>query len=144
MSACDVRGSCEKFRCDDILVVKWTDKREVCMLTTKHKGDMKDSNKVDYVTHQKIKKPDCVLAYTENMSPGVYEEAYQMVQKTILSHDRYNCPQCLHVHDKHRKKEDSVEIQLRPSVLAARLVWVSLSLQTWTSLTCWRPRQTSS
>lgn len=54
-------------QCDDILSVQWRDKREVNFLTTIHTGEIQDSGKRDYRTHDKIMKPDVVLDYTKHM-----------------------------------------------------------------------------
>ena len=57
----------ERFKTDDIMVMKWTDKRDVYLLTTEHKGELKETDKTNYRTGQKVKKPDVVIAYSENM-----------------------------------------------------------------------------
>lgn len=61
------RGTCQRLKSDPSLFVRWTDKREVRMLTTVHRGNMEDSGKVDYKTNEPVMKPDCVIDYTKNM-----------------------------------------------------------------------------
>lgn len=47
--------------------MNWHDKRDETMLSTIHKGEMKDSSKVVYKIKQPIMKPDAVIDYNENM-----------------------------------------------------------------------------
>ena len=61
------RGTVDKLKSDPMLAVRWTDKREVTMLTTIHKGTMVPSGKSDRRTQVDILKPDVVMDYTKNM-----------------------------------------------------------------------------
>ena len=61
------KGECVKKKCENILALKWKDKRPVTLLTTFHPGTLMDSGKVDRKTKEKIMKPDVVIDYTKNM-----------------------------------------------------------------------------
>ncbi|XP_051505848.1 piggyBac transposable element-derived protein 4-like [Myxocyprinus asiaticus] len=58
------------------LAVKWCDKRDVHVLTTVHASVMAVSQKVDYTTGQKKKKPLCILEYDKKM--GAMDKADMM------------------------------------------------------------------
>ena len=57
------KGRCELLKSGPLLSVRWEDKREMCLFITLHKGDMLDSNKLNYKTNEIIKKPECVQDY---------------------------------------------------------------------------------
>lgn len=61
------RGECVSYHKDNLLCVKWRDKRVVHMLTTLHTNSMVDTGKRDHRTGASIKKPACVLEYTQKM-----------------------------------------------------------------------------
>ena len=61
------RGDIQKHKCDEILVIRWHDKREVHLLSTVHSGKMEYSGKTSWKTKEKIMKPDVVNDYNENM-----------------------------------------------------------------------------
>lgn len=50
-----------------VLAVKWTDRRDVHLLSTVHQGKMVDTGATHYKTKKKIQKPDIVTDYTDNM-----------------------------------------------------------------------------
>ncbi|XP_021342234.1 piggyBac transposable element-derived protein 4-like [Mizuhopecten yessoensis] len=56
---CRMRGS--------LLTVKWTDKRDVYMLSTKHEPTMSLTNKVDRTMGEPIVKPTVIIDYNRNM-----------------------------------------------------------------------------
>ncbi|XP_069181274.1 piggyBac transposable element-derived protein 4-like [Procambarus clarkii] len=60
-------GDCQLHKYDNMLSVRWRDRREVNMLTTIHTGGMLDSGKVYFQMHFPIYKPDCVIDYSMNM-----------------------------------------------------------------------------
>nr|XP_045620189.1 piggyBac transposable element-derived protein 4-like isoform X1 [Procambarus clarkii]XP_045620190.1 piggyBac transposable element-derived protein 4-like isoform X1 [Procambarus clarkii] len=60
-------GECQVKKCDQMLLVRWKERREVNMLTTVHTGTMVKSGKVNRVTKERIYKPDCVMDYNTNM-----------------------------------------------------------------------------
>ena len=45
----------------------YRDKRDFCMLSTIHKGEMTITRKVDHRTHEQIMKPDIIVDYNKNM-----------------------------------------------------------------------------
>nr|XP_053636290.1 piggyBac transposable element-derived protein 4-like isoform X1 [Cherax quadricarinatus] len=55
------------FTANDIMALRWHDKRDVTLLTTIHRNEMQDSGKVDRVTNERIRKPVTVIDYTQNM-----------------------------------------------------------------------------
>ncbi|XP_069181797.1 piggyBac transposable element-derived protein 4-like [Procambarus clarkii] len=60
-------GECQLRKWDNMLSVRWKDRREVNMLTTIHTGAMLDSGKVHFQTNNPMYKPDCVIDYNVNM-----------------------------------------------------------------------------
>jgi hypothetical protein len=76
------RGEVEVASNNDMVALKWQDKRKVHMLTTVHGNEMKSTHK----TEQPTKKPECI-EYSENM--GVVDRLDMMlssvecVQKSI-------------------------------------------------------------
>lgn len=61
------RGECETANTENMLAIKWLDKRYVHMLTTVYSGKMKSTGKINQKTKETILKPDCVMHYNENM-----------------------------------------------------------------------------
>ncbi|KAL1276495.1 hypothetical protein QQF64_036118 [Cirrhinus molitorella] len=53
--------------CEEMLAVKWHDKRDVHMLTTVHSAEMSPSAKKDHTTGYEKIKPQCVLDYNKKM-----------------------------------------------------------------------------
>jgi hypothetical protein len=51
----------------ELLALKWTDRREVHMLTTLHEPVMVETGKNDRETGRKIMKPLCIAQYNKNM-----------------------------------------------------------------------------
>jgi len=60
------KGDVVAHRSDQIVVVKWKDKRDVMMLSTTHAGKIADSGKRNR-RGECVKKPDCVLDYNAHM-----------------------------------------------------------------------------
>jgi hypothetical protein len=60
-----------------MMVVKWKDKRELCMLPTLHTDSMKQSGKDDRTTNKPVMKRECVLDYNRYM--GAVDETNMMV-----------------------------------------------------------------
>ena len=52
---------------DELLTLKWMDKREMYMLTTLYKPVMVETEKHDRDTSRRIKKPLCIVQYNKNM-----------------------------------------------------------------------------
>lgn len=51
----------------NVLALKWMDKREVWMISTYHCPNMMDTNKIHYLTKEKIIKPQCIIDYNNTM-----------------------------------------------------------------------------
>lgn len=63
-----LKKGCVEFKTSkNIMVLKWMDKREVRMLTTLHKNEMVETEKVDHVTNKVKKKPKCIDEYNKYM-----------------------------------------------------------------------------
>nr|XP_022902691.1 piggyBac transposable element-derived protein 4-like [Onthophagus taurus] len=52
---------------DSLLALKWQNKREIRMLTSCFKAEMRDTGKIDHRTGDRIQKPSCILEYKLNM-----------------------------------------------------------------------------
>ncbi|KAK8773336.1 hypothetical protein V5799_012131 [Amblyomma americanum] len=65
---------------DQLLFARWKDKREVLMLTTKHKGGMVESGKVDKKTGESRKIPLSVSKY--NLCMGAVDKVDMVVTVT--------------------------------------------------------------
>ena len=61
------RGTLQKQEANGILVLKWTDKREILLLSTIHRGEMEETRKIDRKTGERIVKSDVVNDYNINM-----------------------------------------------------------------------------
>ena len=61
------RGTIQKQESNGILVLQWTDKRQVLLLSTIHRGEMKETGKKDRRPGENILKPDVVNDYNINM-----------------------------------------------------------------------------
>lgn len=72
---------------DNLLVMKWQDKREVRMLTSCYTAEMKDTGKTDHLTGEKIYKPKCIVEYNNNMGSvdksDMLLSSIESVRKTI-------------------------------------------------------------
>ena len=62
-----MRGTLQKQEANGILVLKWTDKREILLLSTIHRGEMEETRKIDRKTGERIVKSDVVNDYNINM-----------------------------------------------------------------------------
>ncbi|XP_017884089.1 piggyBac transposable element-derived protein 4-like [Ceratina calcarata] len=61
------KGECI-FRSEkNVLALKWMDKREVWMISTYHCPNMIETDKINYVTKEKIVKSQCILDYNKTM-----------------------------------------------------------------------------
>ncbi|XP_033740586.1 piggyBac transposable element-derived protein 4-like [Pecten maximus] len=70
------KGQMMAFNNGTLVAVKFSDKKEVCLLTTIHEGKMVNTAKRDSEGNL-IAKPDCVLDYNHNM--GAVDRCDQMV-----------------------------------------------------------------
>lgn len=61
------KGQVEDKHTDNMMALRWMDRREVCMLTTLHTNLMQQSHKKDRQTGQPIVKPQCVIDYNKTM-----------------------------------------------------------------------------
>ncbi|RXN17129.1 piggyBac transposable element-derived 4-like protein [Labeo rohita] len=60
-------GEADFKSCEEMLAVKWHDKRDVHMLTTVHSAEMSPSGMIDHITGDEKIKPQCVLDYNKKM-----------------------------------------------------------------------------
>ena len=60
------KGDCVRKQCENILAIKWKDKRSVSVLSTVHEGLMVDSGKRTR-NDEPIMKPDAIIDYNINM-----------------------------------------------------------------------------
>nr|XP_022901399.1 piggyBac transposable element-derived protein 4-like isoform X2 [Onthophagus taurus]XP_022902367.1 piggyBac transposable element-derived protein 4-like isoform X1 [Onthophagus taurus]XP_022907409.1 piggyBac transposable element-derived protein 4-like isoform X2 [Onthophagus taurus]XP_022914481.1 piggyBac transposable element-derived protein 4-like [Onthophagus taurus]XP_022921006.1 piggyBac transposable element-derived protein 4-like isoform X2 [Onthophagus taurus] len=74
------KGETEWRSSEQMLVLKWRDRRDVVMLTTFHENKMITLSKVDRVTNENKTKPLCVLAYNERM--GAIDRSDMMITST--------------------------------------------------------------
>ena len=72
------RGAHVAFRKGDLMALKWKDKKDVFMLSTKHNNDYAETGKDDQVSGEPIKKPAVVLEYNKYM--GGVDRSDQMMQ----------------------------------------------------------------
>ena len=61
------RGTCKLKQSGKLLAVTWNDKKDVCMVTTEHKGQIINSGKVNHSTKEPFMKPDCVVDRNKDM-----------------------------------------------------------------------------
>lgn len=52
---------------DTLLFMRWQNKREVTMLSTVHENTITETNKIDYITGESVRKPTMVVDYNANM-----------------------------------------------------------------------------
>jgi hypothetical protein len=57
------KGQRESKHTNNMMVIRWIDRREVCMLTTPHEDTVRPTGKADKQTKQPQKEPQCVLDY---------------------------------------------------------------------------------
>lgn len=74
------RGKTSSKCSDNLLAVKWCDRREVTMLTTMHRDEIVQLNKKDLKTNEFKKKPECVVDYNNNM--GAVDRSDMMLSST--------------------------------------------------------------
>lgn len=60
------KGEYDYQNTNNLLVMKWRDKRDVFMLSTIHKPRMIKTGKTDWKNHEPIVKPECVVDYNKN------------------------------------------------------------------------------
>lgn len=60
-------GEADFKSCEEMLAMKWHDKRDVHMLTTVNSAEMSPSGKIDHTTGNEKIKPQCVLDYIKKM-----------------------------------------------------------------------------
>lgn len=81
------RGSSISCHRNNMLCMKWHDKRIVHMLTTLHTDTLIDTGKKDHITGASIKKPACVVDYTQKMrlvdKADMLISSIQCVRKTL-------------------------------------------------------------
>ena len=61
------RGETECYRKKMLLALKWSNKRDVSMLTTVNTPAIVNTSKKHYATGELVRKPECVVSYTKNM-----------------------------------------------------------------------------
>ena len=61
------RGESHYCHKDILLALKWQDNKEVYMLSTIHSTAYENSKKIDRKTGEEIRKPSCILDYTDKM-----------------------------------------------------------------------------
>ena len=61
------KGECIFRSVKNVLALKWMDKRDVWMISTYHCPNMIETDKINYVTKEKIVKPQCILDYNKTM-----------------------------------------------------------------------------
>ena len=61
------RGECLSRYKNNIMCLKWLDKRDVLVLTTVHKNTMVDTGKTNHATGNHIRKPEAVIDYTNKV-----------------------------------------------------------------------------
>ncbi|CAF0814755.1 unnamed protein product [Didymodactylos carnosus] len=70
-------GQMSYYNTNKLLYMKWTDKRDVHMLSSIHQPNMTTLEKINPKTNQNIVKPDCVLDYNKNM--GLVDKSDMMM-----------------------------------------------------------------
>ena len=69
------KGECVWKRCNNLLALRWTNKRDVYMISTKHESvEMVEQSDKEL---QKVMKPKCILAYNKGM--GAVDHQDQML-----------------------------------------------------------------
>jgi len=99
------KGECLWRSCNNLLALRWKDKRDVYMISTKHKS----VEMVEYIDKQfkKTMKPKCILEYNKGTggieSPrsnvGLfpnYEKSHQRITKTFFLFVGYSIVQYVH------------------------------------------------
>jgi hypothetical protein len=61
------KGQCSAVHDDNLLALKWSDKRYVHMLTTVFTANQKDTGKIHFKTGEPIIKPECIIEYNNKM-----------------------------------------------------------------------------
>lgn len=61
------KGELFELHKEEILAIKWHDKRDVHMLSTIHMPGKTTTGKIDRVTGEDIAKPNCIITYNKNM-----------------------------------------------------------------------------
>ncbi|XP_050499979.1 piggyBac transposable element-derived protein 4-like, partial [Diabrotica virgifera virgifera] len=74
------KGETKSMVSDNMLAVRWKDRRDVNMLTTFHKDQMINVNKTNMKTGESVKKPECVVHYNQNM--GAVDRTDMMLSST--------------------------------------------------------------
>jgi hypothetical protein len=74
------KGECVSRHTDNMLPLRWHDKRGITMLTTIHEDLMIETGKTDHTTGENIIKPLSVVKYNENM--GLVDKANMQISFT--------------------------------------------------------------
>jgi hypothetical protein len=61
------KGQCSAVHDDNLLTLKWSDKRYVHMLTTVFTANQKDTGEIHFKTGEPIIKPECIIEYNNKM-----------------------------------------------------------------------------
>lgn len=61
------KGHCESAHTDELLALKWCDKRNVHMLTSVYTGNQKETGNKHFQTGEPIIKPECIIQYNNKM-----------------------------------------------------------------------------
>jgi hypothetical protein len=85
------RSQTESLASQEMLAVKWRDRREVTVLTTMHRDVMVTLNKKD--RHEYVRKPQCVTDYNEKMGAVDHSDmmlsSMECVRKTIKCYKNF-------------------------------------------------------
>lgn len=61
------KGKTEIRNTQNMIMIKWHDKREIHMLPTIHRNEIKDMENIDFNTGESILKPSCIVDYNFKM-----------------------------------------------------------------------------
>ncbi|CAD1470495.1 unnamed protein product, partial [Heterotrigona itama] len=72
------------YRCtDNLLALRWRDKKDLWMLTSAHEPKMTEAGRINHITGSQKLKPECVADYNIKMCTSV--DRVDMVLSTINS-----------------------------------------------------------
>lgn len=77
------KGEIEMRNTQNMMVIKWHDKRDIHMLTTVHKNEIKDTGKINFTTGESIVKPSCIVDY--NLKMGAVDKADMIISFSLTA-----------------------------------------------------------